>query len=206
MQPGTRLGPYEIIEAIGRGGMGEVYRAVDTRLKRHIAIKILPAGSVDPEFRERFDREARAVAALSHPNIVAIHDVGVHDGIPYAAIELLEGDTLRSRIDGSPLPMATAIDYAAQIGRGLAADDLRTAIERLEQELARGWRQRLEGPARPGGQRIDSRESDVYRKRSGGSRPGLGSPFVQRAVRGPRLEQLPSRLGAAAGDEKCGLM
>ncbi len=130
MQPGTRLGPYEIIAAIGRGGMGEVYRAVDTRLKRQVAVKILPAGNDNPEFRERFDREARAVAALSHPNIVAIHDVGVHDGIAYAAIELLEGETLRARIGGAPLALATAVDYAAQIGRGLAAAHDRGIVHR----------------------------------------------------------------------------
>ena len=130
MQPGTRLGPYEIIAAIGRGGMGEVYRAVDTRLKRQVAVKILPAGNDDPELRERFDREARAVAALSHPNIVAIHDVGVHDGIAYAAIELLEGETLRARIGGAPLALATAVDYAAQIGRGLAAAHDRGIVHR----------------------------------------------------------------------------
>jgi serine/threonine protein kinase len=79
--------------------MGEVYRARDTRLQRQVAIKILPSESVaDPQFRERFDREARAVAALSHPNIVAIYDVGTHDEAPYAAIELLNGETLRARI------------------------------------------------------------------------------------------------------------
>ena len=111
--------------------MGEVYRARDTRLHRQVAIKILPAGSVaDPHFRERFDREARAVAALSHPNIVAIYDVGTHDGAPYAAIELLEGDTLRSRIGTSPLPLRTALDYAVQIARGLAAAHGRGIVHR----------------------------------------------------------------------------
>ena len=111
--------------------MGEVYRARDTRLHRQVAIKILPSGSVaDPQFRERFDREARAVAALSHPNIVAIYDVGTHDGAPYAAIELLEGETLRSRIGASPLPVRTALDYAVQIARGLAAAHGRGIVHR----------------------------------------------------------------------------
>ena len=111
--------------------MGEVYRARDTRLHRHVAIKVLPPGSVaDPDFRERFDREARAVAALSHPNIVAIYDVGVHDAAPYAAIELLEGDTLRSRIGTSPLPLRAALDYAVQIARGLAAAHGRGILHR----------------------------------------------------------------------------
>ena len=111
--------------------MGEVYRARDTRLHRQVAIKILPSGSgVDPQFRERFDREARAVAALSHPNIVAIYDVGTHDGAPYAAIELLEGDTLGTRIGTSPLPLRTALDYAVQIARGLAAAHGRGIVHR----------------------------------------------------------------------------
>jgi eukaryotic-like serine/threonine-protein kinase len=131
LHAGTRLGPYEILSPIGAGGMGEVYRARDTRLHRQVAIKILPSGSVaDPDFRERFDREARAVAALSHPNIVAIYDVGTHDGAPYAAIELLEGDTLRSRIGTSPLPLRTALDYAVQIARGLAAAHGRGVVHR----------------------------------------------------------------------------
>ncbi len=129
--PGTSVGPYEIVDAIGRGGMGEVYRARDTRLHRQVAIKILPSGgAMDPQFRERFDREARAVAALSHPNIVAIYDVGTHDGAPYAAIELLEGDTLRSRIGTSPLPLRIVLDYGVQIARGLAAAHGRGIVHR----------------------------------------------------------------------------
>src|SRR5688500_16381334 len=111
--------------------MGEVYRARDTRLHRQVAIKILPSGSgVDPHFRERFDREARAVAALSHPNILAIYDVGDHGGIPYIAIELLDGDTLRQHLGTSPLPLSTALDYAVQIGRGLAAAHDRGIVHR----------------------------------------------------------------------------
>ncbi len=128
---GQKLGPYEIVAKLGEGGMGEVYRARDTRLHRQVAIKILPSGSgVDPHFRERFDRETRAVAALSHPNIVAIYDVGTHDGAPYAAIELLEGDTLGARIGTSPLPLRTALDYAVQIARGLAAAHGRGIVHR----------------------------------------------------------------------------
>src|SRR3954469_23318334 len=122
MLPGTRLGPYEIIEPIGRGGMGEVYRAHDARLKRKVAIKIVGSGALaDPAMRERFDREARAIAALSHPNILAIYDVGDHYGIPWVAVELLDGGTLRPPVGTSPLPLSRALDYAAQIGRGLAA-------------------------------------------------------------------------------------
>src|SRR5262245_6194933 len=131
MQPGARVGPYEIVSAIGHGGMGEVYRARDTRLQRQVAIKTLAShAAADPHFHERFEREARAVAALSHPNIVAIHDVGSHEGIPYVAIELLEGDTLRARIGTSPLPLSIVLDYAVQIGRGLAAAHDRGIIHR----------------------------------------------------------------------------
>jgi TolB-like protein/tetratricopeptide (TPR) repeat protein len=131
MQPGTTLGPYEILSAIGHGGMGEVYRARDTRLQRYVAIKTLAShAAADPHFHERFDREARAVAALSHPNIMAIHDVGSHEGIPYVAVELLEGDTLRSHIGTSPLPLSTVLDYAVQIGRGLAAAHERGIVHR----------------------------------------------------------------------------
>ena len=111
--------------------MGEVYRARDTRLRRQVAIKTMASRALaDPAFRERFDREARAVAALSHPNILAIYDVGDHEGIPYIAIELLDGETLRSRIGTSPLPLSTALDYAVQIGRGLAAAHDRGIVHR----------------------------------------------------------------------------
>jgi len=131
IRPGTRLGPYEIIDTIGHGGMGEVYRARDTRLERQVAIKTLASHAAsDPHFHERFDREARAVAALSHPNILAIHDIGVHEGVPFVAVELLEGETLRSRIGNSPLPLSTVLEYATQIGRGLAAAHDRGIVHR----------------------------------------------------------------------------
>ena len=119
---GTRLGPYEIIASIGVGGMGEVYRARDTRLDRDVAIKVLP-GSVsnDPDRRARFEREAKAVAALSHPNILAIHDFGVHEGVAYAVMELLQGETLRDRLRGGAFPVRKASEIAIQIARGLAA-------------------------------------------------------------------------------------
>jgi hypothetical protein len=148
MLPGTKLGPYEIIEPVGRGGMGEVYRAHDARLRRKVAIKTMASRALaDPDMRERFDREARAVAALSHPNILAIYDVGDHEGIPYIAIELLDGDTLRSHLGTSPLPLSTALDeleraYAAgwRDGRTLAIDPFFTAVRsepRFTQLLSR---------------------------------------------------------------------
>jgi len=131
MLPGTRLGPYEIIEAIGHGGMGDVYRARDTRLQRQVAIKTVAARAAgDPAFLARFDREARAVAALSHPNILSIYDVGTHDGTPYVAVELLEGATLRSLVGSSTLPLAAVVEYAVQIGSGLAAAHDRGIVHR----------------------------------------------------------------------------
>src|SRR6478736_4551529 len=102
---GTRLGPYEIIAALGAGGMGEVYRARDTKLDRDVAIKILPERlAADADALARFEREAKAVAALSHPNILGIFDFGRHDGIVYAAMELLEGENLRERLSSGALP------------------------------------------------------------------------------------------------------
>jgi Tol biopolymer transport system component len=126
LAPGTRLGPYEIIDAIGAGGMGEVYRARDPRLARDVAIKVLPAAfSSDPDRLQRFEQEARAAAALNHPNILAVYDIGRHEGAPYIVSELLDGETLRSRLSasrhGDPLPVRKVIDYAAQIAQGLAA-------------------------------------------------------------------------------------
>ena len=119
---GTRLGPYEIIAPAGSGGMGEVYRARDARLGRDVAIKLLLAGaSVDRERLARFEQEARAAAALNHPNIVAVYDIGERDGAPYIVSELLEGETLRARLAGGALPVRKAIEYGVQIARGLAA-------------------------------------------------------------------------------------
>src|SRR5262245_31911745 len=108
--PGARLGPYEIVAAIGAGGMGEVYKARDTRLERTVAIKVLPAAfSSDPERLARFEQEARAVAALNHPNILALHDLASHEGAPYIVTELLEGEPLRERLGGGALPVRKAI-------------------------------------------------------------------------------------------------
>ena len=122
LSAGTRLGPYEITDVLGAGGMGEVYRARDTRLDRDVAIKVLPdTFAADPDRLSRFEREARAVAALSHPGILAIHDFGQSDGLTYAVMELLEGSTLRARLDSSPLPPRRAVDLAGQIVRALGA-------------------------------------------------------------------------------------
>jgi eukaryotic-like serine/threonine-protein kinase len=119
---GTRLGPYEVLAPVGAGGMGEVYRARDPRLGRDVAVKVLPAAfSADPERLHRFEQEARAAAALNHPNILAVHDIGQHDGAPYIVSELLEGATLRDRLSGGALPVRKAVEYAVQIAHGLAA-------------------------------------------------------------------------------------
>ena len=122
LRPGTHLGPYEITGLLGAGGMGEVYRARDTRLGRDVAIKVLPAEFAgDPDRLRRFEQEARAVAALNHPNIVAIHDIGTYEGSPYIVSELLEGESLRQRLAVAPLPVRKAIELAVQIAQGLAA-------------------------------------------------------------------------------------
>src|SRR5262245_46114374 len=119
---GARLGPYEITSALGAGGMGEVYKARDSRLGRDVALKILPATfASDGDRLQRFEQEARAAAALNHPNILAVHDVGQHDGSPYIVSELLEGETLRDRLNGGALPVRKAIECAIQIAHGLAA-------------------------------------------------------------------------------------
>src|ERR1700674_551214 len=122
LNPGSRLGPYEILSPLGAGGMGEVYRARDKKLDRDVAVKVLPQSvAADPETLARFEREAKAVAALSHPNILSIFDFGTQDGIAYAVMELLEGGTLRARLDDGPIPQGQAIDFALQVARGLSA-------------------------------------------------------------------------------------
>jgi serine/threonine protein kinase/Tol biopolymer transport system component len=119
---GVRLGPYEILAALGAGGMGEVYRARDERLHRVVAVKVLSREfAADPERLRRFEQEARNLAALNHPNILAIYDTGLHEGTPYLVSELLEGRTLREELAGGALPVRKVIDYGRQISRGLAA-------------------------------------------------------------------------------------
>ncbi len=122
LNSGMKLGPYEILAPLGAGGMGEVYRARDTRLGREVALKILPESFArEPDRLHRFEQEARAVAALNHPNILAIFDTGQENGSPYLVSELLEGETLREILDGGALPQRKAIDYGVQMAQGLAA-------------------------------------------------------------------------------------
>ena len=119
---GSRLGPYEILSPLGAGGMGEVYRARDTRLKRDVAVKVLPgAYSEDPDRLRRFEQEAQAASALNHPNILSIYDFGAHEGAPYIVSELLEGETLRSHLAGGAFTPRKAIGHGLQIAQGLAA-------------------------------------------------------------------------------------
>src|SRR5687767_10998252 len=131
LSSGTKLGRYEIHSLLGEGGMGEVYRARDTELGREVAVKVLPFSfSADRDRLTRFKQEACAAGALNHPNILVVHDIGAHDGSPYVVSELLEGETLRKRIGGSPLGPRRAIDYALHIAHGLAAAHERGIIHR----------------------------------------------------------------------------
>src|SRR5688572_3212935 len=131
LSPETRLGRYEIRSLLGEGGMGEVYLARDPKIGRDVAIKVLPAQfSADAERLARFEQEACAAGALNHPNVLAVHDVGQHDGAPFVVSELLEGETLREKLRGAPLSQRKGVDYASQIARGLAAAHERGIVHR----------------------------------------------------------------------------
>ena len=131
LAPGTRLGAYEILSALGSGGMGEVYRAKDTRLGRDVALKVLSGRlTTNAGARERFERESKAVAALSHPNILALYDVGLEGDTAWAVTELLEGQTLRKALQPGSLPIRKALDYATQVGKGLVAAHEKGIIHR----------------------------------------------------------------------------
>jgi len=122
LEAGELIGPYEVLSPLARGGMGEVYRARDPRLRREVALKMLPdAAAHDADSLARFERETRAVAALNHPNILAIHDTGSVGAVPYAVTELLEGESLSDRLRSGPLNPAKALNVAIQIADGLAA-------------------------------------------------------------------------------------
>ena len=118
---GTKLGPYEIVSPLGAGGMGEVYRARDTRLERDVAVKVLPANlSSDPTLQQRLEREAKAVSKLSHPHICTLHDIGHQDGVDFLVMEYLEGETLEQRLTKGPLLPEQTLGYAGQMADALA--------------------------------------------------------------------------------------
>lgn len=120
LAPGTQLGPYKIAAALGAGGMGEVYRARDTRLERTVAIKILPSQfSLDAVYKQRFEREAKTISQLNHPHVCTLYDIGSHEGIEYLVMECLEGETLAKRLEKGPLPLEQVLKYGAQIADGL---------------------------------------------------------------------------------------
>src|SRR5271156_1800561 len=121
LAPGAKLGPYEILSPLGIGGMGEVYRALDTRLGRNVAIKVLPESlSQKPDLRERLEQEARTISKLSHPNICTLHDIGHQDGIDFLVLEFVEGKTLRELLVSGILPIRRVIPIAVQIAEGLS--------------------------------------------------------------------------------------
>ena len=168
LREGQVIGPYRVLARVGAGGMGEVYRAHDTRLDREVALKVLPASYAgDTDRLRRFEQEARAVAALNHPNIVTLHDVGRHEGTSYLVSELLEGETLRARLDREALPWRKAVEVAASMAEGLAAAhgkgivhrDLKPAnifltkdgrVKLLDFGLAKLWSPAAEGRTEPG--------------------------------------------------------
>jgi serine/threonine-protein kinase len=174
LPPGARLGPYEIAGLLGRGGMGEVYRARDRRLEREVAIKVLPRhGEGDPERRRRLEREARAAGGIGHPNVLAIHDVGEAGGAAYVVSELLEGETLRERLRRARLTLDECLDWAGQAARGLAAAHDRGIVHRdLKPEnlfLTRDGRLKI----LDFGLAKRSRAGEAAEGASTGTRPGL---------------------------------
>jgi len=131
LQPGVLLGPYQVLSLIGAGGMSEVYQARDTRLDRKVAVKVLaPTLATDTEFRARFEREAKAISSLNHPHICGLYDIGREQDTEYLVLELLEGETLASRIERGPLPLTQVLRFGIEI-----AD----ALEAIRSSL-RGWR------------------------------------------------------------------
>jgi eukaryotic-like serine/threonine-protein kinase len=131
LTPGARLGPYEVLSVLGTGGMAEVYRARDTRLGRDVALKVVnEALASDPELVRRFEQEARLAGSLNHPNLVAVHDLGLHDGAPYFITELLQGESLRQRLAHGRIPVQSALEWGAQLARGLAAAHARGIVHR----------------------------------------------------------------------------
>ena len=190
LSPGSRLGPYEIVAPLGAGGMGEVYRARDTRLSRHVAIKVLPSDLASDASRlRRFETEALAASSLSHPNIVTIYEFGRENGTSFLAMELVEGKDLRSLLSAGPIPVKRLLEVASQVADGLAKAhasgivhrDLKPASKESDPrgtrqattEPCRGWRLievdpgRLPAGATPRAQDGGGRASRAMRRASG---------------------------------------
>src|SRR5215469_10278850 len=128
---GTKLGPYEVLGPLGAGGMGEVYRARDTRLERIVAIKALPAQfSADPVRKQRFEREAKTISNLNHPHICVLYDIGAQDGVDYLVMECIEGETLAKRLEKGPLPLEQVLKYGAQTADALDKAHRRGVVHR----------------------------------------------------------------------------
>jgi len=131
VQTGTTLGHYKIVSSIGAGGMGEVFRATDTRLNRSVAVKILPpAFAADEDRLRRFEQEAKATSALNHPNILTVYDIGEHDGSPFIVAEMLDGEELRDRLEQGPIPVRKVIDYSQKIISGLSEAHEKDVVHR----------------------------------------------------------------------------
>ena len=146
LAPGVRLGPYEIVSALGAGGMGEVYKARDTRLDRTVAIKVLPEHvASNPELKQRFEREAKTISSLNHPHICTLHDVGSQDGIDFLVMEHLEGETLAQRLSKGALPLEQALQYAIEIADALDKAHRQGIVHRDLKPgnimLTKGWRE-----------------------------------------------------------------
>ena len=170
LPPGTRIGAYELVASLGAGGMGEVYRARDTRLERTVALKVLPPEFADPDARARFEREARAIAAFNHPNICTLHDFGCANGLDFLVMELLEGETLAARLARGPLSLEHAIAVAQQIAG---------ALDRAHQRGHRASRSQAGQRRRAARQRTTDSEAARFRIGESVSQAGRGSAPIR---------------------------